>query len=481
MRARSVVGVLVVVATVCAGAMWFLGATAPVGSRTDYAAEIARVARESQGAHADVANGWEAFEAALGIPGRIAKEIEDRERRVDEERWRQGPDPEEWMGSSEAFFTRQHGLTARDAMVREEFWQRVEAADLDASVRGARAFTVFVRPREDRIGDVFEREGESASVTADVVATYGLAGDARVFARVQAERMLRAAEAGDWAGASARMEDAVFASRIMLAQSDLLSGLVGMAMHGVMESAAIRIMATMDDVPPEFVLEMLDVFGSAPEVDVEAMVAVSQLEVREMRESLYREMKRHVVGTGRLAVWRVTGRMREQGELIETCGEYLRNLSGAPVPEIDEWIETWKMQCAAMGSVEGLFADVSLQPASVVRQVELAGSRGEAFCVIAALWAYARVHGAPPKSMEMLVPEFLEAAPEDVYAPGSAIRYIAGTTMRDVVLYSVGEDGVDDGGVSERMELQSGRIVRTGGDLVYLSPEMWRVTPVEEE
>lgn len=481
MRARSVVGVLVGVATVCAGAMWFLGATAPVGSRTDYAAEIARVVRESQGADADAANGWGAFEAAMRLPGRIAKEIEDRERRVDEERWKQGPDPEEWMGSSEAFFTRQHGLTGRDTMVREEFWQRVEAADLDAAVRDARAFTVFVRPREDRIGDVFEREGESASVTADAVATYGLVGDARVFARMQAERVLRAAEVGDWSGAKARMDDAVFASRIMLAQADLLSALVGMAMHGVMESAAVRILATMDGVPPEFVLEILDVFGSAPEVDVEAMVAVSQLEVREMRESLYREMKRHVVGTGRLAVWRVTGRMREQGELIETCGEYLRNLSGAPVPEIDEWIETWRIQCSAMGSVEGLVADAALWPAQMVRSAEIGRARSEAFCVIAALWAYARVHGAPPKSMEMLVPEFLEAAPKDVYAPGSAIRYIAGPTMQDVVLYSVGEDGVDDGGVSERMEFQSGRMVRTGGDLVYLSPEMWKVTPVEEE
>jgi hypothetical protein len=53
-------------------------------------------------------------------------------------------------------------------------------------------------------------------------------------------------------------------------------------------------------------------------------------------------------------------------------------------------------------------------------------------------------HGHRPPSLEALVPEFLTVVPYD-YMSGKALGYRLGTDG-NYVLYSVGEDGKDDGG-----------------------------------
>ena len=66
-------------------------------------------------------------------------------------------------------------------------------------------------------------------------------------------------------------------------------------------------------------------------------------------------------------------------------------------------------------------------------------------CVTAiALKRYRLEHGSYPASLNDLVPKFLAAAPID-FMDGKPLRY----KLRpdgDFLLYSVGEDGVDDGG-----------------------------------
>jgi hypothetical protein len=60
---------------------------------------------------------------------------------------------------------------------------------------------------------------------------------------------------------------------------------------------------------------------------------------------------------------------------------------------------------------------------------------------VAALQAYRRATGALPESLEVLVPAYLEAAPVDLF-DGNPMKY----SQERGIVYSVGSDGVDDGG-----------------------------------
>jgi len=62
----------------------------------------------------------------------------------------------------------------------------------------------------------------------------------------------------------------------------------------------------------------------------------------------------------------------------------------------------------------------------------------------AALRRYILERGTPPTSLEILVPEYLDAVPDDPFSEGP-LAYRA--TDDGYLLYSVGSDGVDDGGL----------------------------------
>ena len=93
--------------------------------------------------------------------------------------------------------------------------------------------------------------------------------------------------------------------------------------------------------------------------------------------------------------------------------------------------------------------------------------------------SYRRDRGTAPASLDDLVPRYLPAVPEDPFAPGQPLRlWVGGETP---VIYSVGQDGVNDGGTprvepeGDRSEhsfrarySQTGRVGR--GDWVLLPP-----------
>jgi len=56
---------------------------------------------------------------------------------------------------------------------------------------------------------------------------------------------------------------------------------------------------------------------------------------------------------------------------------------------------------------------------------------------------YRRTHGAVPDTLDQLVPDLLDAVPVDPF-DGLPLRYAY--TPRDYVIYSIGRDGVDNGG-----------------------------------
>jgi hypothetical protein len=66
-----------------------------------------------------------------------------------------------------------------------------------------------------------------------------------------------------------------------------------------------------------------------------------------------------------------------------------------------------------------------------------------------AIRLYELEHGIEPESLQTLVPEYLDAVPHDPFAPpGEAIKYIKG--LSGSAVYSIDEDGQDDGGADWR-------------------------------
>ncbi len=78
-------------------------------------------------------------------------------------------------------------------------------------------------------------------------------------------------------------------------------------------------------------------------------------------------------------------------------------------------------------------------------------ARDTVLLTVLALELFAREHGHYPEKLDELVPDFLPAVPEDNHAPPkTALRY-----QRDAdgaLIYSVGDNGTDDGGLFEKAE-----------------------------
>lgn len=78
-------------------------------------------------------------------------------------------------------------------------------------------------------------------------------------------------------------------------------------------------------------------------------------------------------------------------------------------------------------------------------------ARDTVLMAVLALELFSREHGHYPEKLDELVPDFLPAVPEDNHAPPKTpLQY-----RRDgdgALIYSVGDNGVDDGGVFEKVE-----------------------------
>src|SRR5258706_4474745 len=80
----------------------------------------------------------------------------------------------------------------------------------------------------------------------------------------------------------------------------------------------------------------------------------------------------------------------------------------------------------------------------VKRCFEVAGERRLAAAGLAVRWFAGEHEGKLPKSLEELVPKYLPWLPKDPMASDRSIRYVA--DEKRPVVYSVGYDGMDDGG-----------------------------------
>lgn len=86
-----------------------------------------------------------------------------------------------------------------------------------------------------------------------------------------------------------------------------------------------------------------------------------------------------------------------------------------------------------------------------------------------AIKRYTLRHGSSPETLDVLVPELVPSVPVD-YMNGEALGFHRGSE-RGFALYSVGEDGTDDGGdASPRPDKPSPRVIWNRKDVVWPAP-----------
>ena len=117
-----------------------------------------------------------------------------------------------------------------------------------------------------------------------------------------------------------------------------------------------------------------------------------------------------------------------------------------------------------------LFAseNFSITDALIRRTLEAQAQQQMALAVLS-IQRYRLRNGRLPQQLSELLPEYLTALPHD-FMDGKALRYRLHPAQNDFLLYSVGEDGKDDGGdPAQQEEKKSYRQIWDGRDAVWPS------------
>jgi hypothetical protein len=123
------------------------------------------------------------------------------------------------------------------------------------------------------------------------------------------------------------------------------------------------------------------------------------------------------------------------------------DISRQPLPQAMQDLEQWELE---LSQAEGIAAIMVALTAPSLKAYATALARGaatnDALAVAVAAEQYRRQHGKLPETLEDLVPDFLDRVPEDPFASGSPLRY--SVSDGGIAVYSVGADGLDNGGES---------------------------------
>lgn len=475
MRCRTILAGLIIATCIPIGALWFIGSRPPSGPRVDYPAELERITREAQGADADAPNGWEALERAVALSHGTIAALVRRELEADEDLLLSGQEPERWCKDAYFLYDRRYDAAPRDVRLREAFWASFDTTGVVEALAEARAYPVFVRGWDDRTVVTMAREWVDPDATTPYI---DRVGPIREIAMVLAEAALRSAEAGEWDTALARIDDGFFVSRAMTAQVSPVDFLVGIALRSRMCSACIQILATVDDAPESFLAGIESVLVSAGPVDVGPVIDGQRLELLECSEAMYEFMRHHFVGSVRLALWSVVGERATHRSTIEAGAARARSMMGLALRDAEAQKAIWDAEFDESSSGWGELVEWQMHTlGGIVASSKRLPREATVVEIVVALRRFQMAHGRLPDTLDELVPECLATAPVDPYAPDGQFRYISGPTMAEVVLYSVGRDGVDHGGERGESRFEGKRFVSEPGDDVFVGPSAWAIVP----
>ena len=177
---------------------------------------------------------------------------------------------------------------------------------------------------------------------------------------------------------------------------------------------------------------------------------------------------RSATSTGAAGLYRnrhaVTNATRQQ--LARDLGQLIEQLE--PIAAFFKrdriWSQTlgWHSQLQfIIGDITGTADSFTLDFYQKLRDTEIAELR--LLIVELALSSYAADHGGHPESLAALVPDYLPAVPADPLAPdGRALTYVP--QEKGYQLYSLGQNGVDDGGAPIPQDPATGMVDRSVGD-----------------
>jgi len=441
MRKSWVVWILALGIAVAGLTAWFLNRPSPTPLiPIDYKAELTKLAMQHQPGDPSAENGWDALVGVGADTGAIITSIVDRETDADQTLRLAGKEAEIESWSWEPFGGGScEPRTPRDDRISAEAWQRVTDEHILDRLKRALAHDVFVM-------DFDERLGAQMRTNWGGVQTSEVPSKLRHLARVLNGAAERAMECGDWNEALARIKDQMALARVVGMQPDTIMSLTAGA---ILQMAQQTIQDTVlrRELPPRpFIEAARDALRTGPMMDADVIIEVQQLEAKEMID--------------------VSAELMRSGGTMAAISAGLRGWT--PTEEARTRVNEWGARIRAMprddprgmqaertavvseiASVEGIHALGLSSMSGAARVVELSANQRrqrDVFEIIIALSLYTSAHGSPPQTLDALVPEFLAELPKDPWAPDGKFRYKPGPTMKEIVLYSVGYDGEDNGG-----------------------------------
>ncbi len=246
------------------------------------------------------------------------------------------------------------------------------------------------------------------------------------------------------------LEDALkiarFGHRIELGQGSVTQCAVGMAIKGIGVNCTLALVASSEQSTKD--LRRLGEELRSLEVSSAVMKDVFRADYSVMRNSDLDDVVESVEAEGGTInpLWRVwaalTFRRNRMLELlsksyrvaVENQSDALISVEPNPKPKADPlgrgyWLVAYVLSCP---------------PPIQYRRAALRFQLRATICFIA-LMHYRQVHGRYPDSLTELVPEFLPQVPLDPY-DGKPLRYGTHAEVERRIVYSVGEDFIDEGG-----------------------------------
>lgn len=444
-------GVIVVAVAVAGLAVNSLLRSGP--SAADIEAEFRALVERERSILPDARNGWDdlveigrEFESIIGT-------IWKRETDADEQSRASGVSPEKWREFIDLSPMCPAALTERDMRLREEAFAAIEAAGL------------FDRLRALRTGTYFASGPGGEPVLGEVISLSGI----RAIAKASSFALVRAVQRGDVAEAQERMADLVVCADALRDQPGMMPVWIAWAVEASLRDSVDR--SIEEGAPPELLHQAAALCRDREVRGGDLAWQVMRLEMLDMVSDIAERKRESILGMVELAVpWYGIDRRGAMRDVQSSFARWMM-LRGGGLAEaeaardaLENMPSRWSDGWASDVDAERAFAiSVYIEQIS-----EIATAAHE---IVLAIALHVAAYGHPPETLDALVPEFLEALPPDPLAPDGRFRYIPGRAMADLVLYSVGIDGTDEGGVTgpkgPHMALRS---KGAGFDVVFWPP-----------
>lgn len=424
-------------------APWCLVSCGMAPAEIDFGAELTRLTLERQPHDADAINGWPLLaEIARETKARIDA-IDRREDEVEREADRSGEPLDDWNSADSLQVVCSGARSPRAASLLTEMLQAEEQAGTFDRLHAVHDAGYFCADYSLRL------TGEASDSTDGGVAA---ASGMRVLSSACLAAMMRDLETGNDGAARQRLEDAfviadAFGSQVSYFHWLFMPGVESRAMRSL-----IQMLWQLDRVPVEVAHAALSQASNEDRLRLDGVLAGYRLEAIEMRD-LADELRKNGIpdemmelprpslsreGLVRLVDEAYADAVRLQHEPPRQIRDEIKRLSGAS--------EAWKKRDRYDEGWAVFFRSI-LQMGSQLA-VELNGS-----AIVLEIALHAHRHGSPPATLDALELDVLSELPRDPFADDGRFVYIAGPTLRECRVYSVGLDGEDNGGVTH----ESGR------------------------